>query len=114
MAEIRSHALSLVPDMLAVDPAAGIFFDETNTTAGLNTRPDDEAALLACRLSGQGDTAKVAFTTEAGLFHDAGIAAVVCGPGDIRNAHQPDEYIALDQVARCETFLRRLLAEIAA
>jgi acetylornithine deacetylase len=114
MAEVRSFAQSLAPEMLAVDPAAGITLMETNTTAGLATAEDDEAAVLACRLSGNNGTAKVAFTTEAGLFHAAAIPAVVCGPGSIEQAHKPDEFITLEQVARCEAFLRRLLAHMTA
>jgi acetylornithine deacetylase len=46
--------------------------------------------------------------TEAGLFGRAGIPTVICGPGDIAQAHKPDEFIAKEQLARCETFLLRL------
>jgi len=112
MAEMRGWAQDLVPEMLAVSPAAGITLDEHNSTAGLDMRPDDEAVRLVCALSGNNDTSKVAFTTEAGLFQQAGIPAVVCGPGSIMQAHKPDEFIALEQVAQCETFLRRLLDHI--
>jgi acetylornithine deacetylase len=83
--------------------------DEHNSTVGLNMRPEDEAVRLVCALTGNNDTSKVAFTTEAGLFQHAGIPAVVCGPGSILQAHKPDEFITLDQVAKCETFLRRLM-----
>lgn len=109
MAELRAFAQSLIPEMLAVDEASGIMFSEYNTTAGLDTAEDDEAAVLARQLSGNNDTAKVSFTTEAGLFHDAGIPTVVCGPGSINQAHKPDEFITLEQVAQGEAFLRRLL-----
>jgi acetylornithine deacetylase len=112
MAELRGFAQDLVPEMLAVDPATGIMFEEHNTTAGLVARDDDEAAKLACQLTGANDTSKVSFTTEAGLFQAAGVAAVVCGPGSIAQAHKPDEFITLDQVARCEDFLTRLLAKM--
>lgn len=109
MAELRSFAQSLMPEMLSVDEASGIMFDEVNTTAGLDTAENDDAAILACRLSGNNDVSKVSFTTEAGLFHNAGIPAVVCGPGNIAQAHKPDEFISLEQVALGEVFLRRLL-----
>ncbi|CAA7616058.1 acetylornithine deacetylase [Magnetospirillum sp. UT-4] len=109
MAELRGFAQDLVPEMLAVDEGAGITFDEYNTTAGLLTGEDDEAAVLARQLSGNNDTAKVSFTTEAGLFHHAGIPAVVCGPGSIQQAHKPDEFVTLAQVAEGEAFLRRLM-----
>ena len=114
MAEFRAFAQALIPEMLEVDEASGIMFDEYNTTAGLDTAPDDEAAVLARQLSGNNDTAKVSFTTEAGLFHDAGIPTVVCGPGSIQQAHKPDEYITLEQVAQGEAFLNRLLERMTA
>jgi acetylornithine deacetylase len=50
----------------------------------------------------------VAFGTEAGLFKNAGIPTVVCGPGSIEQAHQPDEFVSLEQLARCELFMERL------
>jgi acetylornithine deacetylase len=113
MAEIRGFAQDLVPEMLAVDGAAGIMFDEYNTTAGLDTSEEDEAAILCRQLSGaNGPSGKVSFTTEAGLFHHAGIPAVVCGPGSIRQAHKPDEFVELDQVAQCEAFIRRLMEQM--
>jgi acetylornithine deacetylase len=63
---------------------------------------------LAQRLSGQDKTTLVAFGTEAGLFKNAGISTVVCGPGSIQQAHQPDEYVSLEQLARCERFMQGL------
>jgi len=114
MAEIRSFAQSLAPEMLAVDPAAGIMFDEHNTTCGLLTGDDDEAARLACQLSGGNGTGKVAYTTEAGLFSAAGIPTVVCGPGHIEQAHKPDEFLEIGQLTACEGFLRRLLERLSA
>ena len=109
MAELRGHAQDLVPEMLAVDISTGIMFDERNTTVGLSVSEDSEPAKLACQLTGHNHTSKVAFTTEAGLFAAAGIPAVVCGPGSITQAHKPDEFISLDQVAKCEAFLGDLL-----
>lgn len=114
MAELRAFAQAMIPEMLEVDEASGIMFAEYNTTAGLDTAPDDEAAVLARQLSGNNDTAKVSFTTEAGLFHDAGIPTVVCGPGSILQAHKPDEFITLEQAAQGEAFLRRLLDRMTA
>jgi acetylornithine deacetylase len=56
----------------------------------------------------------VPFATEAGRFQAAGIPTVVCGPGSIDQAHQPNEYITLDDLAAGEAFLRRLMAECVA
>jgi acetylornithine deacetylase len=63
---------------------------------------------LAKELSGENKSTLVAFGTEAGLFKQAGIDTVVCGPGSIVQAHQPDEYVSLEQLARCEAFLQGL------
>jgi acetylornithine deacetylase len=50
----------------------------------------------------------VSYCTEAGLFQQAGIPAVVCGPGSIEQAHKPDEFIAVSELRKCELFLKRL------
>jgi acetylornithine deacetylase len=55
------------------------------------------------------DIGKVSYGTEASLFQVAGMPAVVCGPGSIEQAHKPNEYVSLDQIAQCEAFLRRLM-----
>jgi acetylornithine deacetylase len=55
----------------------------------------------------------VSFGTEGGLYQQAGIPTVICGPGSIEQAHRPNEWIALDQVHQCEEFLRRLVARMA-
>jgi acetylornithine deacetylase len=56
----------------------------------------------------------VSYATEAGRFQGAGLPTVVCGPGSIDQAHQPDEFITLDELERGEAFMKRLLAECAA
>ncbi|KIL98818.1 N-succinyl-L L-diaminopimelate desuccinylase [Paramagnetospirillum magnetotacticum MS-1] len=112
MAEVRGWAQDLVPEMLAVSEASGITLDEHNSTPGLGLDEMDAVVQLVCALSGSNQTSKVAFTTEAGLFQQAGIPAVVIGPGSITQAHRPDEFIAIEQVAKCEDFLRRLLAHM--
>ncbi len=111
--EIKSYAeQELLPEMQAIDPGVGFFWEEVNYTPGLDMRPEDEATSLVAALSGGNDTGKVSFGTEAGLFQDAGIPTIVCGPGSIEQAHKPNEFIALDQVTQCETFLARLLDKV--
>jgi len=73
--------------------------------------PGSEAEKLAMRLAGTNTTATVSYATEAGSFQRAGLATVVCGPGSIDQAHAPDEYITLEQLARGERFLARLAEE---
>ncbi len=69
---------------------------------------------LARALSGGNSTGKVSFGTEAGLFSDIDIPSVICGPGSIEQAHKPDEWIALEQIALCEQFMQRLLEHVSA
>jgi len=54
----------------------------------------------------------VSYGTEAGQFQEAGYSAVVCGPGDIAQAHQPDEFITLAQFAEGQDFMARLVARL--
>jgi acetylornithine deacetylase len=54
----------------------------------------------------------VSFGTEGGLFQQAGIPTVVCGPGSIEQGHKPNEFIALDQVRQCEGFMHRLIDRV--
>jgi acetylornithine deacetylase len=80
---------------------------------GLAPDAGSEAETLAMRLAGRNRTATVPFGTEAGHYQAAGIPTVVCGPGSIDQAHQPDEYITLEQLAAGEAFMRRLAAHCA-
>lgn len=75
---------------------------------GLAPDPGSAAETLALRLVGRNRTQTVPFGTEAGHFQAAGIPTVVCGPGSIDQAHQPDEYITLEQLEAGEAFMRRL------
>jgi acetylornithine deacetylase len=107
-AEIERYARGLEPAMRAVDPDTGIRFETICAMPAFLARADDPAVQLAHRLAATDATALVAFGTEAGMFQGAGIPTVVCGPGSISQAHQPDEYVALEQLAACERFLRAL------
>ena len=114
--EIRRFAAEeLVPRMQAVDAATGIDFEDLSGYPGLDTDPAEEVVTLAKALAGENGHTKIAFGTEGGLFsREAGIPTVVCGPGSIEQAHKPDEYISLEQVALCERFMRRLIHHLAA
>jgi acetylornithine deacetylase len=105
---VVERARRLEAPMQAADPAAGFRFEPICAVPSFLARASDEAVQLAQRLAGQARTTLVGFGTEAGLFHRAGISTVVCGPGFIAQAHQPDEFVSLDQLARCEAFLHQL------
>ncbi|MFL5194963.1 MAG: M20/M25/M40 family metallo-hydrolase, partial [Microvirga sp.] len=80
---------------------------------GLVPEPGSEAEALALRLAGRNGTIAVPYATEAGRFQEAGIPTIVCGPGSIDQAHQPDEYITLEQLDAGAAFMRRLAATCA-
>ncbi len=107
-AEVVAYARSLEPAMQAVAPQTGITFDTICEIPSFLGSAQAPVTRLAQRLAGKAGTTLVAFGTEAGLFKNAGISTVVCGPGSIRQAHQPDEYVSLEQLARCEAFMRGL------
>jgi acetylornithine deacetylase len=99
----------LEPEMRAIDAAAGFDIRPLSEIAALDTGLETEVVALAQELSGSNELGKVSFGTEGSQFQRAGIATVVCGPGSIEQAHKPNEYVTLDQVAQCERFLRRLM-----
>ena len=103
---VVDHARTLEPAMQAVEPTAGFTFEALASMPAFSVRAEEPAVTLAQRLAGTRETTRVAFGTEAGMFQRAGMSAVVCGPGSIKQAHQADEYVSLDQLARCEAFLR--------
>ncbi|WCM87744.1 acetylornithine deacetylase [Acidovorax sp. NCPPB 3576] len=109
-AEVIAYARSLEPAMQKVAPSTGITFETICEIPSFLGHRDDAVTRLAQRLAGEQGTTLVAFGTEAGLFKNAGIPTVVCGPGSIQQAHQPDEYVSLDQLARCEAFMQGLAA----
>lgn len=98
----------LLPPMRKVYPGASI-----ETVRDLFVPPFDapegtEAEALARRASGLNSGGTIAFVTEASLFAQAGFPAVICGPGDIAQAHQPDEFVAVEQLDACLDFLEKL------
>ena len=107
---VLEQARALEPAMQRVAPDAGFRFDPICEVPSFLGSADDPVTRMALRLSGEERTTLVAFGTEAGLFKNAGIPTVVCGPGFITQAHQPDEFVSLDQLARCEAFMRGLAA----
>ncbi|THD44799.1 MAG: acetylornithine deacetylase [Bradyrhizobium sp.] len=79
----------------------------------LAAQADNAAASLALRLTRANATGAVSFATEAGHFQAAGLPTVICGPGSIEQAHKPDEYVAISQLAACIGFMRVLAEELA-
>ena len=109
--EVEASAVEAVlPALRATAPEAAIAFEEVLAYPGLAPAPDTPFAKLCRELTGTQTPTKVSFGTEGGCFFARGIPAVVCGPGDIEVAHKPDEWIAVEQLERCDRFLRELTA----
>ena len=100
---------TLAPEMRRVAASSGVTWRELSRFPGLSTAEDAEITQIVKSASGGNSTGKVAFGTEAGLYQESGIATIVCGPGSIDQAHKPDEFVALEQIALCEDFIRRLV-----
>jgi acetylornithine deacetylase len=112
--EIRNYAKEILePLMQKVNLDTGIDIDCYNDLPGLEMNPDEEVVTFVKALAGRNDHAKVAFGTEAGLFHNQiNIPTVICGPGDIAVAHKPNEFISFDQLLQAEKFMSRLAIEV--
>ena len=110
---IEAFAKSLEPAMKAVAPDTGIATEMVNRVPGLAPEQDSEAEHLALHLANANATHAVSYCTEAGLFQQIGIPAVICGPGSIEQAHKPDEYIDVSELRKCEGFMGRLVQQLA-
>lgn len=110
----RYCAETLLPLMRAVSPEADIITEVIGDVDGLEPASVNEAKDILMELTGANGAELVAFGTEAGLFQGLGMAAVVCGPGSIEQAHKPDEYVSLEQLQQCLGMLERLGGKLAA
>jgi acetylornithine deacetylase len=108
----EAFAKRLEPAMHAVAPETGIATEAVNLVPGLAPEKDSPAELLALRLANANATHAVSYCTEAGLFQQIGIPAVICGPGSIEQAHKPDEYIETSELRKCEAFMAKLVQQM--
>ncbi|MFZ1480822.1 MAG: acetylornithine deacetylase [Paracoccaceae bacterium] len=111
--ELRAGAEAAVAPLRAAFPEAAISVDRLWDYPGLGTAVDAEVVRFVKALTGANGTIKVAFGTEGGLF-DArlGIPTVICGPGSMAQGHKPDEFVAVEQLQRCEAMLGGLVAQL--
>ena len=107
--EIHRYAELLAAEMRGIDPNSGIDLQWVSQTVGLAAAESDAIVQWAMQLSRNPTVGKVSYGTEAGLFQKMGVPTVICGPGDIAEAHRPNEFVALDQLAQCESFMDRIL-----
>ncbi len=109
----RYLAVSVEPAMKAVDPACGFTLEVIDDIPGMALDAAHPLATLTKRLAGFNSAGKVSYGTEGGLYQGAGIPTIVCGPGDIAQAHKPDEFIAIAQLDACDAFILRLADHLA-
>ena len=107
--EIQDFAQTLLPEMKRVEPNAAITFEALSSAPGMSTEESDAIVQLAASLSRNKPNGAVSYGTEGGLFQQAGIPSVICGPGNIEQAHRPNEFVTLEQIAQCEEFMLRLI-----
>jgi acetylornithine deacetylase len=102
----------VLPDLRAEAPAASIVTAPSHRVPALADEPNSAAATLALALAGKNEARRVSYGSEAGLFRDAGLSTVLCGPGDIADAHRPNESIAVAQIDACVRFQRGLVRHL--
>ncbi|MFO1158353.1 MAG: acetylornithine deacetylase [Reyranellaceae bacterium] len=99
----------LLPKMKARHPEADITLRRRSFVPGLLPQENEDAARLALQWTGGNRTYAVPYGTEAGIFRGHGIPTVICGPGDIAQAHQPNEFVTHPQMDACDAFLARMI-----
>ena len=105
-AHLARFADALVAPARRLAPEVSIRTEQEVAVPAFVAAPVGKA--VALQLTGHDHCIGLPFTSEAGLFQRAGIPAVLCGPGRLSEAHQPDEFIAGDELAACLGFLRKL------
>lgn len=109
-ARIASYAREvLLPKMQKEHPSAALELSKIATAPGLDASEQAAITQLVRGLTQDREMRKVAYGTEAGLFAQAGVPSIVCGPGHIEQAHKADEYVALEQLHACEAFLSKVI-----
>jgi acetylornithine deacetylase len=108
--ELRDYAQThLLPQMRERSAASAIDFQPLSAYPGLATDPHSDVAELLALISGSREFGTVAFGSEGGLFHQAGIPTVICGPGSMAQGHQADEFVSQSQLEGCDALLARLV-----
>ena len=107
--EIQQAAAKITQPLRDKHPATNIEIEILNQYPALNTSTDSDIVEFIRQLTGANSFGKIAFGTEGGLFsRELGVETIVLGPGNIEQAHKPDEYISLSQMQRCDEFLHQL------
>jgi acetylornithine deacetylase len=106
---MKAHiAETIEPAMKAVHPDCGFAYEIVLEMPVMGLPPDHVLATAVKQVVGSNQAGKVAYGTEGGFYETAGIPTMICGPGHIAQAHQPDEWIAESELQKCDDFIRRL------
>jgi acetylornithine deacetylase len=112
---LRAEADRITAPLTAAFPEAAITIDRLWDYPGLGTPTSAPVVRFVKSLTGANGTMKVAFGTEGGLFSARlGIPTVICGPGSMAQGHKPDEWVSVEQLARCDAMLAALLDRLEA
>jgi acetylornithine deacetylase len=105
-------AETIEPAMKAVAPGCGFAYEIALEMPGMALPADHALTTVVKQIAGSNSAGKVSYGTEGGFFETAGIPTIICGPGDIAQAHQPDEWIAESELESCDRFIRRLAGRL--
>jgi acetylornithine deacetylase len=109
MQRMQAHIASAIePAMRAVDADCGFSYEVSLEMPGMALPADHPLTAAVKQITGSNSVGKVSYGTEGGFFQNAGIPTIICGPGHIAQAHQPDEWIAASEIEACDRFIRRL------
>ena len=111
---IQAKVAELSAQMQARAPETGIELTQEESVPAMTDNDSAELHALVVALTGDTQRHKVAYATEGGQFTNSGIPTIICGPGSIEQAHKADEYVALSEIERCDSFLQRLLVSCTA
>jgi acetylornithine deacetylase len=115
LAQLQAHiATALEPAMRRLDPACGFAYEVIDHVPAMELDEDHELATMTRAASGNNGGGRVSYATEGGLYQQAGIPTIVCGPGSVEQAHRPDEWVAQAQLDACDAFIQRLADRLAA
>ncbi|MDE4455434.1 acetylornithine deacetylase [Psychrobacter sp. DAB_AL62B] len=109
LAPIQEKVAELTAQMQARAPETGIELMQEESVPAMTDNDSAELQALIAALTGDDKRHKVAYATEGGQFTNSGIPTIICGPGSIEQAHKADEYVALSEIERCDSFLQKLL-----
>jgi len=109
ISKLNDYCKPILKEMRKISPDCNIVTTVNAEAPGMSPEEDGAAEQLCKYLTGEIHTETVSYATEAGLFQEAGLSTVLCGPGSISQAHRPNEYIEISQVQKAELFMNKLM-----